>query len=104
MIRGTTPTMTFRIQGDVDLSDADNVYLTIQHGNDIITKTGADLDIDENKVSVWLSQEETLALHGFLQVQINWTYTDDATDTKRRAATRLTEIKMERQLLNEVIE
>lgn len=76
--RGTTPTFKLYLQSEtVDLTQADNVYATFQQGNVVITKTGADLDVDETEVDVYLDQSETLRFYkGFIDVQLNWTYAD----------------------------
>ena len=59
--RGTTPTNTFSV--DVDLRDAEVVYLTYKQGSKItLEKEKGDLEIDEDEVRVYLTQEETLAL------------------------------------------
>lgn len=107
MIRGTTPTLTFTITDEsVDLSAADNVYVTISQYATNITKTGESVSVSNNTVSVWLTQRESLmlAVGKPASVQINWTYTDDLTGTKRRAATKAKEITIENQLLGRVIE
>lgn len=107
MIRGTTPTLTFTIADQtVDLSAADNVYVTISQYATSITKTGESVTASGNTVSVWLTQAESMRLVDgkTARVQINWTYTDDLTGTKRRAATKAKEITIENQLLGRVIE
>ena len=61
MRRGTTPTLT--ISTDIDLTEANNFYLTFKQGDRIIfEKTLTDVTITEDTVSVWLTQAETLAL------------------------------------------
>lgn len=107
MIRGTTPTLSFTIADQaVDLSAADNVYVTISQYATNITKTGEFVTVSGNTVSVWLTQIESMRLSvgNPASVQINWTYTDDLTGTKRRAATKAKEITIENQLLGRVIE
>lgn len=107
MIRGTTPTLSFTIADQaVDLSAADNVYVTISQYATNITKTGDSVTVSGNTVSVWLTQQESmkLAVGKPASVQINWTYTDEPTGAKRRAATKVKEITIENQLLGRVIE
>ncbi len=84
MYKGITPTFTLTLPEDIDLSFASHIYVTLgRKGKAILQKTEEDLDIDANIVSVFLSQEETLALPaGQVQIQINWTYLE-AGATKR---------------------
>lgn len=59
--RGTTPTAIYTT--DIDLRTAEVVYLTFKQGSKtLIEKEKEDMEIDENEVRVWLSQEETLLL------------------------------------------
>lgn len=76
MYKGITPTFTLTLPEDVDLSFASNVYVTLgRKGNAILQKTGQELGIDSNVISVFLTQAETLALPtGQVQIQVNWTY------------------------------
>lgn len=107
MIRGTTPTFTFTIKQDVDLTSAKNIYVTFsQGGSKLFTKTGEDLSVDGKTVSVWLTQEESLALtdRDKAKVQINWTYVSQGSPDIRRAATKVKEIQIDEQLLKKVIE
>ena len=108
MIRGTTPTFTFTITNEtVDLTEAENVYVTIRQGSKEITKTGEDLEVAARVVNVFLNQEESLSLSETVdaEVQINWTYLDPVDNTTvRRAATKVKSIKVTKQLLKRVIE
>lgn len=106
MIAGTTPTLTLRLVGKtVDLTQARNVYVTIRQGSSVITKTGEDLSVDGNVVSVWLNQRDTLNLrqNATAKVQVNWTYLD-AYDGIKRSASKSKEITIDEQLLTRVIE
>lgn len=106
MIRGTTPTFTFTIRNnDVDLTEANNVYVSLVQGNKEIVKTGEDLEIAARTVSVWLTQTESMSLAegSNAEVQINWTYID-MNDTTRRAATKVKAIPINKQLLRRVVE
>lgn len=94
--RGTTPTFILRFSdSDLDLTAASGVYVTI--GN--LTKTGADLEIAEKQVSVFLTQSETLSLAtGANEIQTNWIYADG-----RRGASNVTTIELTKQLLGRVL-
>lgn len=99
--RGTTPTITLTIDDEtIDLTQATNVYVTFSRRGNTVTKTGADLTIDENTIEVTLSQAETLAFSdGPVEVQANWTYAGGA-----RCATEIASVDLSRQLLERVIE
>ncbi len=110
MIRGTTPTFTFKIRDykdtNIDLTAANNVYVTLVQGGKIFEKTGDDLEVQPKEVSVFLEQEESLKLTEGTncEVQINWTYLDGDGVTVRRAATKVKSFPITKQLLKRVIE
>lgn len=62
MRRGTTPTHIFTLPFGTDTVDKIRVVYK-QDGEVKIVKSEADADITENKISVKLSQEETLSLN-----------------------------------------
>lgn len=73
--RLTTPTfvLTFPTSSMVDLTAADDVYVTFGFRNEILTKTGSDLTVAEKTVSVYLTQNETRMFPvGDIQIQVNW--------------------------------
>lgn len=99
MYKGITPTLTLTLPEDIDLTNANNVYVTLAenttpeilpNGRKLVkpnpvkyTKTGEDLTIDENVITLELTQEETLSIRpGRLDIQVNWTYLDRG-NTKR---------------------
>lgn len=105
MIRGTTPTFSLTITGDVNLAEAENIYVTIRQGPVVITLTGDRLQIVDKTISCWLTQEESLKLQEktTAKVQVNWTYLENGEYT-RRAATVVKDIPIGIQLLGRVIE
>jgi hypothetical protein len=110
MIRGTTPTLTFTVRprqptDEIDLTEARNIYVTLQRGTTVIEKTGDDLEVTERTVVVYLTQEESLKLPegADAEVQLNWTYLD-ANDIVRRAATKVKAFPVTKQLMKRVIE
>lgn len=102
MIRWTTPTFTINLRdaGDVDLTEAEHVYFTVSTKTSTITKTGEDLEVAAQSVEVYLSQEESARLpEGTGEIQLNWTYPNG-----RRAATVVKQIRIDKNLLREVVE
>lgn len=101
MIRGTTPTFVLTLEDEnVDLTLAENVYVTFSQLPLVITKTGDDLEVSKNEVDVYLSQEETLSfVASTLEIQVNWTYSEG-----KRASSDIARIHLERNLINEVLE
>lgn len=69
MIQGTTPKHTFKLPFDVGLID--KVQITYaQNKTPIVTKEKAECELLENRVIVYLSQEETLKFKPNLSVQV----------------------------------
>lgn len=104
LFQGTTPTFTFTLSDSIDLSTMDSVALTFCKPNyvEVLTKQDSDLTINNNSVSVFLDQDETLELpRGKTLVQLNWTYTEDQ-KTKRDCSDILT-ISVRRNLLNDTM-
>lgn len=69
MRRGTTPTHT--IATDIDLRSAEVIYVTYKQGaNLVVEKETSDITVEENSVSVTLSQAETLAFSASAEVLV----------------------------------
>lgn len=69
MIRGTTPTHIF--ETDIDLSDADVIYVTYEQNDTVvIEKEKSELSIAEKEISLTLSQEETLRFNTSSEIKI----------------------------------
>lgn len=69
MFRGTTPTFTFTLQ--FDTSVIDEAFATFaQSGTVVIEKSLSDMEKDEKKLRVKLTQEETMRLKGNSGVEI----------------------------------
>jgi len=103
MYKGTTPTIILTLPDDIDLGEASNVYVSFatRGGKELIRMTGTDISIDENVISVFLSQEETLKLPEWVTIQVNWTYAEGT--TTKRAATKKCTIRVENNIINEVL-
>lgn len=104
MYRLTTPTITFRLPETVDLTLADNIFVTFatRQQKKIFEKTESDLIITEHTVGVFLSQEETKDLTGdTIKVQLNWTYVED--NITKRACSNIVEIAVRENLKKEII-
>lgn len=77
MIRGTTPTHTIAV--DIDLRDAEVIYVTYKQGDKLVLELEkANLAIAENEISVTLTQEQTLAFgaNRMVSVQIRARFHD----------------------------
>ncbi len=61
MKRGTTPTLEIAVDG-VKVTDLSSIYVTLKQDDLIITKSGKDIQVNEedNSLGVSLSQKETL--------------------------------------------
>lgn len=89
----------------VDLSLAENVYVSIKQGSNALELTGDDLTIEGNVISCFLNQEQSLRFseNSPAKIQVNWTYLDPDGVTVRRAATKVKEIPISEQLMKRVI-
>ena len=79
MYKGVTPTYTLKFPDTVDLSEANSVFVSFSDKSrkELLRKTGEELNVDQNMISVSLSQEETLDFpSGAILIQANWTYPD----------------------------
>ena len=104
MYKGITPTFTLTLSDEtLDLGTATSVYVTFadRDGKVLLTKTGADLVIDENVVEVYLTQAETLSFPQKVSIQVNWTYNDGG--TVKRDCSEIAITYFRNNLLNEVI-
>ena len=72
MTRGTTPTHTFTIPEELDVSTLSVIYITYsQFGRRVIEKDIEDIIISDQTLSVTLSQVETLLFRpGEVEIQI----------------------------------
>lgn len=100
MIQFTTPTFILTLPNTVDLSEAQNLYFSLVQGKTEIIKTGSDLVIDGQTVSVYLSQEETARFSNLkASLQLNWVYPNGA-----RACSTIVSVDVGNNLLKEVVD
>lgn len=100
MVQATTPTFVLTLPNTVDLTQIENMYFSLRQNTTEIKKTGEDLVIDGQTVSVYLSQAETLPiLSGTASIQLNWTYANGA-----RACSNIVSVNVSGNLLQEVVE
>ena len=92
MRRGSTPTNTFNL--DIDLRQA-TVYVSYaQDSKVVVEKTGEDLTVEDDSITVRLSQEDTLAFKsGIVMIQIRYVFPftgdADASNIIRTTAERI---------------
>lgn len=99
MIQATTPTITLTITnaGELDLTTAEHVYVTLEQNGGSLTIT--DLSVEPQAVSFTLSQEDSLSLPvGPMNCQINWVFADGT-----RGATKLRTLTIQRNLIEKVL-
>ena len=102
MFRYTTPTITFTIKDDFDMTQASDVYMTFtdSNGNIQFTKqlSEEELTVTEHTVAVRLTQAESASIPGgTFRAQLNWLYNDN--DTVLRDCSDIVEEVMEDNLL-----
>lgn len=79
MRRGTTPTHIF--ETDIDLTDVEVMYITYtQHNKPVLTKELDDITVEPDKVTVTLTQEDTLRFcsNDYVSIQIRARFPDDS--------------------------
>lgn len=99
MTQATTPTFILTLPGTVDLSGIQSMFFNLEQGTTRLRKTGNELTINGNEVSVYLTQEDTLKFNkGQASLQLNWTYPDGS-----RACTTIISVPVDPNLLKEVV-
>jgi hypothetical protein len=97
--RYTTPvfTLTFS-EMDLDLTQAEEVFVTFRQACKLMTVTGDDLTVGEQTIAVSFTQEETAEFcEGDVEIQANWVIAG------KRAASEVVNYQFTKQLLQEVI-
>lgn len=97
--RYTTPvfTLTFT-EKDLDLTQAEEVFVTFRQACKLMTVTGDDLTVGEKTIVVSFTQEETAEFcEGDVEIQANWVIAG------KRAASEVVNYQFTKQLLQEVI-
>ena len=78
MTRGTTPDYVITVE-DMESLGNSSVYVTLRQGDVVVTKETDDVSIEDNKITVCLTQEETLAFtEGYAQMQVRGVTNGDA--------------------------
>lgn len=101
MFRGTTPTITLSFPEGTDFTNA-TVYVSLSDSSrqEIMRLKDEDLFIENNIISLFLTQEQTLALPWLVYIQVNWTYGANGT---MRACSNIVAFDTKRNLINEVL-
>lgn len=102
MYRGTTPTLVFKLDTELDLTTLTQVWVTIQNGDVQYTYdiTRVTIDNEEKTIAVSLTQEETLALKRVVSnVQLRM-----LTSADKALATNIVQININNVLKGGVIE
>ena len=94
----TTPTITLTFEEEeLDLTQADSVFVTFESGDVRFTKTGNHLTVAAKQIDIDLSQEETAKFGSVVDIQANWMVGE------KRFASDIEHIRISGQLLKEVI-
>jgi len=69
MRRGTTPTLIFNV--DIDLTSAEEFFITFkQDERTIVEKTKSECDIETDKITMYLTQEDILAFSTASRIRV----------------------------------
>lgn len=96
----TTPTFALTFDNpDIDLTLASAVFVSFKSGAYYLRKTGDDLQIEPQKITVCLTQEETshFGVGNDVAIQANWKIGDS------RVSSNIILVDISEQLLKEVI-
>ena len=86
MRRGSTPTNTFSV--DIDLRDATIFVDYEQKGQIVLEKTGDDLTVTEDSITLELTQADTLKFQpGAVLIQIRYVFPDGSADASNIIST-----------------
>lgn len=70
MRQGTTPTLQITVN-NIDLADMEHIYVVFEQNGNLLKKSMTDLKIENNVISVLLTQEETLSFkNGNCNIQL----------------------------------
>jgi len=101
MYRYTTPTFTLTFPEGTALDQASQVFVSFGNssGEEILRLTGDAIEVSDNVIEVYLSQEQTKDLPTpSVQIQANWIYTDG-----NRACSNIVSVSVRRNMLEEVL-
>ena len=98
--RYTTPVFTLTFSEEhLDLTEADEVFVTFRQAEKLMTVTGEDLTVEKKSIAVSFTQEETAEFCvGDVEIQANWTIGG------KRAASEIVKYQFTDQLLKQVIQ
>lgn len=70
MRQGTTPTLQITVN-NIDLADMEHIYVVFEQNGNLLKKSMTDLKVENNVISVLLTQEETLSFkNGNCNIQL----------------------------------
>lgn len=82
MRRGTTPTITIKVKGNLSVDLFKTVIVTLKQGDIQVDKTNSDIEFDaeNNVLNVFLTQEDTLVFRkGQVSIQVRvLTFSEEA--------------------------
>lgn len=71
MYRGTTPTLNFTFEHNLEELNISALYITFKQGTEVVLeKSLEELEIKENKVTINLTQQETLKFMSYKPILI----------------------------------
>ncbi len=96
MYTGTTPTIILTFPEGTDFSGA-NVYVSLANDRKKELIRFENPSIEDNVISISLTQEQTIALPRYVLIQVNWVY------GTQRACSNIVQIDTKLNVVNEVL-
>lgn len=105
MIPGCTHALDLELDDDTINLENYDVYVSIKQGNNIWQFSGEQIETNENKATVYLTQEESLQFKDYLEllVQMNWVSTNAITGEVERCASDAAVVPVGVQLLRRIL-
>lgn len=74
MYKGVTPTLIFQFSEDAELDRATDIMVSFTNSKGHTVLDITDVIVDNNSITVELTQEQTLKMPDYARVQVNWTF------------------------------
>lgn len=74
MYKGVTPTLILQFSEDAELDRATDIIVSLSNVKGTHMLDITDVVVDNNTITVELTQDQTLKMPDYVALQVNWTY------------------------------